>query len=327
MDTPGIGTADRSETDVVRPDRGSIPSGGFPAANTMNLLSQVTTVAHQEVSVPPSSLYIPAAEADMQDVYAVTDAPSRHFSSSSATSAGPDYGAATPSYWVRSLTTVQSADTRHALPQRTGAVIPLDQQPYWYPADRYAGSAYYPTIPHSAGAPTTIRNQPVGYVECGVAEVEAGTKGRKCANCGSPIQENPHSDLLSGRDRIGPSLCNACLHRKITTVNRPLGRRNKRLQHTSRGAHLICSNCATDTTTLWRRDEYGQPLCNACGLYLKLHRAARPSQMRKNRILIRKGSEDTSGSAGTDSHRAEKLAVDMTARLTLTDTQWSRRYP
>ncbi|CAI0655773.1 unnamed protein product [Colletotrichum noveboracense] len=37
-----------------------------------------------------------------------------------------------------------------------------------------------------------------------------------------------------------------------------------------------CQNCQTSTTPLWRRDEYGSVLCNACGLFLKLHGRARP---------------------------------------------------
>ena len=33
----------------------------------------------------------------------------------------------------------------------------------------------------------------------------------------------------------------------------------------------MCANCNTTTTTLWRRNNNGDPVCNACGLYFKLH--------------------------------------------------------
>lgn len=42
-------------------------------------------------------------------------------------------------------------------------------------------------------------------------------------------------------------------------------------QTTSRRVGLCCTNCHTSTTTLWRRNAEGEPVCNACGLYMKLH--------------------------------------------------------
>lgn len=46
-------------------------------------------------------------------------------------------------------------------------------------------------------------------------------------------------------------------------------------QTTSRRAGLCCTNCHTSTTTLWRRNAEGEPVCNACGLYMKLHGVGR----------------------------------------------------
>ncbi|ODQ81267.1 hypothetical protein BABINDRAFT_160639 [Babjeviella inositovora NRRL Y-12698] len=49
----------------------------------------------------------------------------------------------------------------------------------------------------------------------------------------------------------------------------------------------VCRNCKTQTTPLWRRDETGQVLCNACGLFLKLHGRPRPISLKTDVIKSR----------------------------------------
>ncbi|ODA76372.1 hypothetical protein RJ55_08218 [Drechmeria coniospora] len=49
----------------------------------------------------------------------------------------------------------------------------------------------------------------------------------------------------------------------------------------------VCQNCTTSTTPLWRRDEFGSVLCNACGLFLKLHGRPRPISLKTDVIKSR----------------------------------------
>jgi len=69
----------------------------------------------------------------------------------------------------------------------------------------------------------------------------------------------------------------------------------------NRGARLgpqtRCANCQTQTTSLWRRNKDGNPVCNACGLYVKLHGVERPTQMRKDKVQTRKRKQMAAATA------------------------------
>ncbi|KAI5999944.1 hypothetical protein EDD15DRAFT_2160144 [Pisolithus albus] len=112
----------------------------------------------------------------------------------------------------------------------------------------------------------------------------------ECSNCGAthtPLWRRGLNDELN---------CNACgLYCKLHKRPRPKTMRSNHAErhsntstHSTTNVRTQCYNCHTTATPLWRKDDEGKTVCNACGLYYKLHGSARPISMKSD--IIRKRS-------------------------------------
>ncbi|KAJ2784583.1 GATA type transcriptional activator of nitrogen-regulated proteins [Coemansia javaensis] len=81
---------------------------------------------------------------------------------------------------------------------------------------------------------------------------------------------------------------------------------------TAAGAKPVCFNCGVDSTPLWRRDAGGNAICNACGLYYKLHNVARPISM-KRAVIKRRRRRATNNDSGPPAKDGQRGARPRTS--------------
>lgn len=82
---------------------------------------------------------------------------------------------------------------------------------------------------------------------------------------------------------------------------------------------ISCSNCSTTSTPLWRRSSNGDILCNACGLFYKLHGVIRP--ISKKATSTQHHISPTTPSTTTTSTTTNPITSNVGGTMSQTSTQ------
>uniref|UniRef100_A0A6J0TCI9 Zinc finger transcription factor Trps1 isoform X4 n=1 Tax=Pogona vitticeps TaxID=103695 RepID=A0A6J0TCI9_9SAUR len=140
----------------------------------------------------------------------------------------------------------------------------------WRGADILRGSPSYPQT--SLGLLTTVsvgQEQPKPLRDS--PNVEAAHLARP--GCGMPVETKGylHGVPQGSGEKSGPlpQQYPGSGDNKSKDESQSLLRRR-------RGSGVFCANCLTTKTSLWRKNANGGYVCNACGLYQKLHSTPRP---------------------------------------------------
>ncbi|CAL2049304.1 unnamed protein product [Caenorhabditis brenneri] len=152
---------------------------------------------------------------------------------------------------------------------------------------------------------------------CGTG-AKAVSGGMMCANCSNKPTEyvSPAYNPPMGQPPVLeiPADTSTVKVPKQSSKKSSSASRGGNNSSTSRRQGLVCSNCNGTNTTLWRRNAEGDPVCNACGLYFKLHHIPRPNSMKKDGALqTRKRKSKNGDGSNSSGGRTRERKYDRTS--------------
>lgn len=136
-------------------------------------------------------------------------------------------------------------------------------------------------------------------------EAGSGLKASSLPQSGSSsLSTSPNkSASINGKKKLtsGPS-------KESNEKSSARSSKKKSVSPDSSNVNIQCTNCHTRTTPLWRRNPKGEPLCNACGLFLKLHGVVRPLSLKTDVIKKRQRGQGSSSRKNSSTNLAASLS-------------------
>lgn len=146
--------------------------------------------------------------------------------------------------------------------------------------------------------------RPLGQAASAKSASNEETPSRSCPSNGGT------SSVANGVKRISSATSN--LSSSLSAA--PVSSQQSGSSQQNQNQDQECTNCHTKTTPLWRRNPQGEPLCNACGLFLKLHGATRPLSLKTDVIRKRNRLSSQRSSSANNGNNSINVSANSSAQ-------------